>query len=61
MELHNHWLTEYIDKILHHTAQRYLVKHYCLIWSLLAFEIWYDIYINSDDISHPELDINKYI
>lgn len=51
----------YLDRILNHPPQPYLVKHYCLLWSLLAFEIWYDMYINNDDIRHPEFNINKYI
>jgi asparagine synthase (glutamine-hydrolysing) len=52
---------EYLDKILSHSPQPYLVKHYCLMWSLLGFEIWYDMYINNDDIVHPQFDINKYV
>jgi asparagine synthase (glutamine-hydrolysing) len=52
---------KFIDKILTHPLQPDLIKYYCLIWNLLAFEIWYDIYINSEDISKPVLDINRFV
>ena len=49
---------EYIDRILNELPNPRLRLHYDVIWNLLTFEIWYEIYINGD-VRNPKLDINK--
>jgi len=51
----------YIEKVLSYKVSRSLAKHYTLIWNLLAFEIWYRIFIISDNIRKPKLNINSLI
>jgi asparagine synthase (glutamine-hydrolysing) len=48
---------EYVDSVLRHKASMNLIKHYIVLWDLLAFEIWYRIYM-LDQSSQPRLDIN---
>ena len=43
---------EYINKILNAVANPRLWLHYNVIWNLLAFEIWYDVFIERDDIKN---------
>lgn len=50
---------KYIDDVLTHKAAISLTKHYIVIWDLLAFEIWYRMYILNDKISKPKFDINS--
>ena len=52
---------EYIEDVLSYRASMSLVKHYTLIWNLIAFEIWYRIFILPDEIRKPELDINSLV
>lgn len=49
---------EYIDRILNELPNPRLRLHYDVIWNLLTFEIWHEIYINGD-VKNPKLDINK--
>lgn len=49
---------DYIDKVLNAIPNPKLDLHYNVIWNLLTFEIWYDIFINGD-VEKPKLDINK--
>ncbi|MEM2169636.1 MAG: asparagine synthase (glutamine-hydrolyzing) [Candidatus Bathyarchaeia archaeon] len=50
---------DYINEILRQKPSLSLVKHYCIVWDLLAFEIWYRIYMLSDDLRRPNVDIDK--
>jgi asparagine synthase (glutamine-hydrolysing) len=50
---------DYIDKVLNAIPNPRLNLHYNVIWNLLTFEIWYEIFINGDNIRRPMLDINK--
>lgn len=52
---------KYIDQILTHKATRNLVKHYCLFWSLLVFEIWYEIFINKEELERPTKGIDSIL
>jgi hypothetical protein len=49
---------EYIDNVLNALPNPKLSLHYNVIWNLLTFEIWYEIFINGD-VRSPKLDINK--
>jgi len=51
----------YTDRIIKRPPQRELVKHYALMWSLLSFEIWYNIYIKEGKIETPKKNIDHYI
>jgi asparagine synthase (glutamine-hydrolysing) len=48
---------KYVDNVIRHRTAMNLVKHYIVVWDLLAFEIWYRMYILNDP-SNPKLDIN---
>lgn len=48
---------EYLEKVLNHPLSPDLVKHYTLIWNLLTFEMWYDIFIKSDSLRKHTLPI----
>jgi len=52
---------EYLEDILGREASPHLTKHYCLIWNLLTFEIWYEMYIKSDKIQNPTKDVDSII
>jgi len=45
----------YIEKVLNEIPNPKLTPHYDVIWNLLAFEIWYEIYIDADNIYKPKL------
>lgn len=49
---------DYISKVLNAIPNPRLNLHYNVIWNLLTFEIWYEIFINGD-VRKPKLDINK--
>lgn len=49
---------KYIDDVLRHKASMNLVKHYIVVWDLLAFEIWYRMYI-LDQSRQPKLEIDS--
>jgi len=49
---------KYIDEVLKHKASMNLIKHYIVIWDLLAFEIWYRMYM-LDQLAQPKLEINS--
>jgi asparagine synthase (glutamine-hydrolysing) len=49
---------KYIDSVIRHKMSMNLVKHYVVIWDLLAFEIWYRMYI-LDQSPQPKLEINS--
>jgi asparagine synthase (glutamine-hydrolysing) len=49
---------KYIDEVLKHKASMNLIKHYIVIWDLLAFEIWYRMYM-LDELAQPKLEINS--
>ncbi len=36
---------KYIEEVLKHKSSMNLIKHYIVIWDLLAFEIWYRMYM----------------
>jgi len=50
----------YVEKVLRTYPQPDMAKHYTLIWNLLTFEIWYEIFINNDKIGKPKFDIDAY-
>ncbi len=52
---------DYINKILNHRISPDLSKHYALLWNLLVFEVWYDIYIKPDKIQKPKFTMDKII
>ncbi len=52
---------DYIDRVLRTYPQPDMAKHYTLIWNLITFEIWYEMFINSDRIERPKFDIDAYI
>lgn len=51
----------YVDQILTHNATPNLVKHYCLFWSLLVFEIWYEIFIKKEKLEKPTKGIDSIL
>ena len=48
---------KYVDEVLKHKTSMNLIKHYIVVWDLLAFEIWYRMYM-LDQHAEPRLDIN---
>lgn len=48
-----------IKKILAHKVEPDMTMHYNLIWTLVLFEIWYKIYIESADIHKPKLSMDS--
>ena len=52
---------DYIHNILNHYESRNLIKHYCTIWNLFAFEIWNKMYIHDTNIKNPNFNINNYL
>ena len=52
---------KYVDQILTHKATPTMVKHYCLFWSLLVFEIWYEIFINTEKLEKPNKGIDSIL
>jgi asparagine synthase (glutamine-hydrolysing) len=52
---------DYVRRVLNHYDSRNLLKHYCLIWSLVTMEIWYQMYVKDGDIRHPKLSVNSYL
>ena len=52
---------KYINQILTHKTTPNLVKHYCLFWSLLVFEIWYEIFINEEELEKPSKGIDSIL
>lgn len=52
--------SEYLNDVLGREATSHLQKHYCLIWNLLTFEIWFDIYLKSDTLRKPKLDASRF-
>ena len=49
---------DYINKVLNAIPNQRLNLHYNVIWNLLTFETWYEIFINGD-VRKPKLDMNK--
>ena len=49
---------KYIDSVLKYKTSMNLVKHYVVLWDVLAFEIWYRMYI-LDQSSEPKLSIDS--
>lgn len=49
---------DYINKVLSAIPNQRLNLHYNVIWNLLTFETWYEIFINGD-VRKPKLDMNK--
>lgn len=52
---------EYTDRIVKRPPQKELVKHYALMWSLLSFEVWYNIYVKEGRTEAPKKNIDYYI
>lgn len=52
---------DYLEDVLGREASPHLTKHYCLIWNLLTFEIWYEMYIKSDKIQNPTKGVGSII
>jgi len=50
---------DYIDKVLKTYPQPEMAKHYTLIWNLITFEIWYELFINSEKIEKPKFSIDN--
>jgi asparagine synthase (glutamine-hydrolysing) len=45
---------KYITDVLNRQTSMSLVKHYTVLWNLLAFEVWYRIFILSDKVQQPK-------
>lgn len=52
---------DYITKVIEHYPEPQMVKHYTLLWNLLAFELWFEIFMNRDEIRRPKGDIDSFI
>jgi asparagine synthase (glutamine-hydrolysing) len=48
---------KYVNEVLRHKTSMNLIKHYIVLWDLLAFEIWYRIYI-VDQSPRPKLQLD---
>lgn len=44
---------DYLRRVLGHPLSEKLEKHYLVIWNLLAFEVWWDLYMDGRDIRRP--------
>lgn len=51
---------DYINKILRTKPNPRLSLHYTVIWNLLAFEVWYEIYIRREELKKPNKNINSF-
>jgi len=49
---------EYIENVLRHKTSMDLIKHYIVVWDLLAFELWYRMYM-LDQSPEPKLNVNS--
>jgi asparagine synthase (glutamine-hydrolysing) len=47
----------YVEQVLRHKDSMNLIKHYIVIWDLLAFEIWYRMYM-LDQSPEPKMNID---
>jgi asparagine synthase (glutamine-hydrolysing) len=52
---------EYIENVLNRKISMNLVKHYTVIWNLLAFEVWYRIFILPDKVRKPNKNLESMI
>lgn len=43
----------YLDRVLTHPVSERLEKHYMVVWNLLAFEVWHDLFMTGRDIRRP--------
>jgi len=51
---------DYVEEVLRHKASMNLVKHYIVIWDLLALEIWYRMYM-LDRSPEPKLQMTALL
>ena len=49
----------YVEDVLNRRASMNLVKHYTVLWNLLAFEVWYRLFILPDEIRKPEQNMDQ--
>jgi asparagine synthase (glutamine-hydrolysing) len=50
----------YIKKILDHPPHPRLRWHYMLLWMLVGFEIWHQMFIEGGDFKNLDFDIENY-
>lgn len=50
----------YVEEVLRHRTSMNLIKHYIVIWDLLAFEIWYRMYM-LERSPEPKLQIDALL
>jgi len=50
----------YIEEVLRHKTSMNLIKHYIVVWDLLAFEIWYRMYM-LEESHEPKLQIDALL
>jgi len=48
----------YIENVLRHKSSMDLIRHYIVVWDLLALELWYRMYI-LDQSPEPKLNVNS--
>ena len=52
---------DYIQKLLDKAAKEIRYYPYQSLWNLMAVEIWHKIYIDSDNLKKPNLNINRFM
>lgn len=51
---------KYVEEVLRHKSSMNLIKHYIVIWDLVAFEIWYRMYM-VDQSAEPRLQMDTVL
>ena len=52
---------KYVNDFLSYKTSMSLTKHYIVIWDLLAFEVWYRMFILPDSIRKPEFSMDSLL
>ncbi len=52
---------KYVEDVLNRRTSMNMVKHYAVMWNLLAFEVWYRIFIVPDEVKKPDTTIDLMI
>jgi len=51
----------FINKVISQKVTKNNTQNYNLLWNLVAFDIWHDIYITPSEFRKPDLDMNSFL